>query len=106
MIRAGDLDRQIVIVRAAPGTPDEFNEAPVTWPVFATVFAKFSQTGGREFFSAQEVMTERRATFLIRWRSDLLMTDQVQYGGLQWQLAELREIGRREGLELHAYVRA
>lgn len=105
-MRAGDLDRQIVIVRATDGPPDEFNEGVPTWTPFATVFAKFAQISGREFFAAQEIMTERRATFTIRWRNDLLITDQVQYVGLQWLLAEMREIGRRDGLELQAYVRA
>lgn len=105
MIRAGELDRKIVIVRQTSGTKNEFNEPDMIWQPIARLFAQFRQTSGREFFAAGEVLSERKATFILRWRSDLLMTDRIQYSGIDWLISEIREIGRREGLELQAYTR-
>ena len=104
-MRAGDLDRLIEIIRNNPGAADEFNEAAENWQTFATVYAGFDQVSGREFLASAQVMTERRAIFTIRYRSDLLMTDRIRYGGEEWRLAEIREIGRRDGLALHGYAK-
>lgn len=104
-MRAGDLDRTIELLRNSPGDADEFNEAAENWQAFATVRAGFEQVSGREFLASAQVMTERRAIFTIRYRSDVLMTDRVRYGGEDWRLSEIREIGRREGLALYGYAK-
>lgn len=102
MIRAGDLDRRISIQRATLAEDPTFGEMVATWSTVATVSAAVRQVSGREFLSAEVTAAERRAVFVIRYRADVLTTDRVVYLGHPFDIREVREIGRREGLEIHA----
>ncbi|MBK5958577.1 hypothetical protein CCR97_10200 [Rhodoplanes elegans] len=102
---AGQLDRVIDLQRM------EVIEDPVTgewqevFTTYATERAKLAETGGREFFAANTTIAEQKATFLIRWRGDVLVTDRVSYGGKAYNINSTREVGRRVGLELQCTVR-
>lgn len=100
MIRAGDLDRTILIERAS-NVPNEYGEPIDTWSPLATVRAKVTETPGREFIAGTLPVAERRAVFLIRFRGDVTNRDRVTYNGRAFDIVGTREIGRRAGLELH-----
>ena len=102
MLRAGDLDRPIVIERAVDGGTTDYGEPIIAWEQRAAVRAKVVEQSGREFLSAAQIVSTRRATFTIRWRTDLLPTDRIQWDGATWNIVGRREIGRREALELMA----
>lgn len=102
MIRAGDLDRRISLQRSTDETDPVYGEARPVWSTFATVAASVRQVSGREFLAATEQAGERRAVFVIRWRGDVTTTDRVAYLGEPYDIDDVREIGRREGLEIHA----
>lgn len=108
-MRAGDLDRRIMIQRVTievspSGGPIE------TWNTIATIWAKVEQQSGREFFATVQEVSERKAVFRIRWMPDLTVLDRVVYPPVEgepptasiYDLSEVRELGRREGIELHA----
>lgn len=102
MIRAGELDRRISVEHRTLVRDPDTNETIATWVQIASVRAAVRQASGREFLAGSAVIGERRAVFVIRWRGDITATDtRVIYGDGTYDLDDVREIGRREGLELH-----
>ena len=92
MIRAGMLDRQIMLT-AVPG-----GQAVPAW-------AKVTETGGREWMDVEQLSNERTATFLIRFRTGLDETSTIEWDGQTWSVVSWKQTGRREGLELTARAR-
>ncbi len=96
---AGKLDRRITIQRKTE-TRNTLNEPVEDWNDLATVWAqKLGQTG-QEFFANDQVLSEYRVIFRIRWRRDLKDTDRVMFEGRAHDIHSIRELGRRVGLEL------
>ena len=99
-MRAGDMDRRVTIqerhiVYDSYGAPQE------TWADLATVWAEVRQEGGREFFSTPGVQSERKVIFRMRWMDGITVLHQVLYAGREHNIHQVRELGRRNGLELH-----
>jgi SPP1 family predicted phage head-tail adaptor len=92
MIRAGTMDRQIMLT-AAPG-----GQAVPVW-------AKIAEISGREMWEANQLTMERTATFLIRFRTGLDETSTIEWDGQTWSVISWKQVGRREGLELTARAR-
>ncbi len=99
-MRAGGLDRRVTIQRFTE-TQDPYGEPILTWSDLATVFAEVRQQGGREYLAAATLIDETRVVFYIRWYPGLTPLDRVIYGGRLHNIKEVREIGRRDGVELH-----
>ena len=107
-MRAGDLDRRITIRRAS-FAPDAFNEPVATWSDTATVWAAARHVTDAERFRAQEIGAEVTTRFTIRYSSevaDLGPTDRVAFDGREYNITGVRELGRREWLEMGAVARA
>jgi SPP1 family predicted phage head-tail adaptor len=113
-MRAGDLDRRIIIQRLTTGESPS-GEPIETWNAVATVWAKVEQQSGREFFATAQEVSERKTVFRIRYMPDLTVLDRVIYPVVDlgsppeeppaasvYSIGEVRELGRREGIELHA----
>ena len=107
-MRAGDLDRRIVLQRAT-FAPNDFNEPVATWSDLITVWAAVYQVTDVEQFRAQEIGAEVTTRFTIRYSSevaDLGPTDRVAFDGREYNITGVRELGRREWLEIRAVARA
>ena len=104
-MRAGDMDRRVTLQRFTT-TQDEYGEEVQTWADLATVWAEVRQQGGREYLAAATTMADRRVVFFIRWYPGLTVEDRVSYGGALHDIEEVREIGRRDGVELHTVASA
>jgi SPP1 family predicted phage head-tail adaptor len=100
-MRAGDMDRRITIERRVVSS-GPFNEPIITYELLAEVWAEVRQQGGSEFLRAEMVTAERRVVFRVRWLAGVSALDRVAYGGRPHNITEVRELGRREGIELHA----
>lgn len=98
-MKAGPLDRRVTLQRFTE-TRDEYNEPIVAWTDLATVSAQVVQQSGREFLSADQTQAERRVLFRLRWFDGVTVLDRVSYGGRLHNIEEVKELGRREGLEL------
>lgn len=98
-MKAGPLDRRVTIQRYTE-TRDEFNEPIMTWADLATVSARVVQQSGREFLSADQTQAERRVLFRLRWIDGVTVLDRVSYTGRLHNIQDVKELGRREGLEL------
>jgi len=107
-VRAGELDRRIEIRTAAVST-NELNEPVETWIPAVTVKAKVMPISDGERFRAGEVSAQITTRFLIRWSittSEITPKDRIVYGGKTFDIFHLKEIGRREGIEISAAARA
>ena len=107
-VAAGDLDRRIVLQRATTAQ-DETGQEIETWAALATVWASWRRASARETLAAAEVAAAVTDIFVIRWWSgvsDLNPKDRVQYAGRTYDIADVSEIGRHEGLQISAVARS
>ncbi|BCJ90039.1 hypothetical protein IZ6_07740 [Terrihabitans soli] len=110
-VRSEDFDRKVILRLATPGTRsgglNEYVPGPVTE---ITVPASKRDVSDSERVSAQEVGAEITTRFQVRW-SSLVNTstvnakDSVELDGLRYEIVAVKEIGRREGVEISAVAR-
>lgn len=55
---------------------------------------------GREFMAASQTIEDTNRVYRIRYRSDVAVTDRLIESGLEFEIHNIRELGRRAGLEL------
>jgi len=99
-MRAGNLDRSITIQAVTVTTIDD-NGTPVTaWDDFANVRAQSIQAGADEYLRGYGEGDNLATIFRIRWLDGLTPAHRVIYDGTILNIREIKEIGRRRGLEL------
>ena len=98
-MRAGKLDRIIVIQRVVT-TVDEYGTPVEGWTTVATVRAQLVQSTTEEFMRTFGITSDTLAIFRIRYRDGITNANRVTYGERTFDLKEVKELGRREGLEL------
>lgn len=103
MIGAGRLDRKIIIQRFTT-TQDAYGEPIETWVDHITTWANVLPQTGREWFNSQRELSERAARFVFRFEDDVTVKDRISYDGEYWDILNINEINRREGLEIVAKV--
>jgi SPP1 family predicted phage head-tail adaptor len=100
-MNAGDLDRRVTlqsasIVKDATGGPVE------TWADTATVWAAIYDLSGKAINEALQVGSAVNRRVTIRWRSGVTSAMRIKFvDGSTAKVAFVRELGRREFLELH-----
>lgn len=100
MIGAGAFDRRVDIERLTQLRDAGTNAVVESWAVFLPgVPASVRQAPGREFLEANQITSERRAVFTIRY-TDVTVIDRVSYEGRLYNISDVRELGRRRFLEL------
>jgi SPP1 family predicted phage head-tail adaptor len=103
-MQAGRLDRRVTILRRNLQR-DEFGQQIESYDPIDTVWAQKVDVTGRELFAAQRPIGEGTTRFRIRWRNDLTITDRLQYDGTEYDIVQMTELGRQEGLEIVAIRR-
>lgn len=99
MMRAGKLDKIITLQRFT-STVDEDGTPIETWADLATVRAQLVQSTTEEFMRGWGASSEAAIVFRIRHMGDITPADRVTYQGRAYDLKEIKELGRREGLDL------
>ena len=101
-LNAGALDRRITLSHRVLARNSQGEQVP-TWPeIYATVWAQKIEMSGREFFAAGGILAEGSTRFRIRYRTDVVLTDRLNFDGVDYNISSISEIGRYEGLELFA----
>ncbi len=99
-MRAGKLDREILIESYTsvqdPGTGEEIP----TWVPLATMRAEVIQSGADEFFQAGGIEGVVLSVFRTRYVAGVTVQSRVTFEGRIFNLIEVKELGRRRGLEL------
>lgn len=99
-MRAGKLDRTIRIDRYSAGVPDDFGTVTPGYAELATLRAQIVQASTEEFIQAFGASDETVIIFRTRWLDGVKTADRVVYEGGNFDIKELKEIGRRKGMDL------
>jgi head-tail adaptor len=98
-VRAGFLDRTIIIERVA--TASGLSGAVLeTWSPLVTLRAQLVQSSAEDFQRAYGASSETATIFRTRYFAGITLADRVSYESAAHRLVEIKEIGRRKGLEL------
>jgi SPP1 family predicted phage head-tail adaptor len=103
-MQAGRLDRRVTVLRRTL-TRNAYGEQVETFDTYVTVWAQKLDVTGREFFAAQTTIAEGTTRFRLRYRDDLLLTDRLSVDGKTYNITQIIETGRQDGLEIIATVR-
>lgn len=110
MLNAGNLDRRIVLHRLGVEIGRDTFNAPIHGaPVALAVSAAFRPVSDSERMASSEVGATTTARFQIRWSSDVADLSPVWwlgFDGRTFDIVGVKEIGRREGIEITAAARA
>ncbi|SKA26334.1 phage head closure protein [Consotaella salsifontis] len=99
-MRAGKLDRIITIDAYTAGEPDEYGNSVPGWNGFATLRAQLVSMSTDEYLRAYGEISESVIVFRTRFLDGVTTTHRVGYEGRHFNIKEVKEIGRRKGLEL------
>lgn len=103
--KAGQLDRRIRLQRPTTGS-NSFGERVAGYVEDAVVFARFVPVTGREEFLPSDHHSAKQATvFEIRFRPNVGPRWRVVYDGATYEVEDVAELGRRDGLRLTTYAR-
>lgn len=107
-MRAGDLNRRVALERHGVAR-DEWNNPIEGWGPLATVWASKTDVSDTERLRAAEVGSTLTTRFVIRWSrtvADLNAKDRLTCEGLAYGIVGVKEIGRREFIEITASARS
>lgn len=99
-MRAGKLDRTIEVRRETFVSDGYGGQIPGGVATVSTLRAQVIQASTEEFIRTYGTSTETVVIFRTRWTDSVLLSDLLRYDGIDHNLIETKEIGRRRGLEL------
>ena len=99
-MRAGKIDRQIVIEQSTP-TRNSVGENVDVWSTFDTVYAEIRPAGGRERDFGGGHRAEADLVFKIRWQAGVTRVMRIVYDGDNYDITRIHPLGRREALEIY-----
>lgn len=105
-MRAGRLDRRITIQRKSITQSDSGDEV-VTWVDVDTVWAEKIENRGAERFSIKQIVGHAVRTFRFRWSvtvAEITTEHRLIFDDREYDITDVREIGRREGIEVDCYA--
>lgn len=103
-MRAGSLDRIITIQRATEAR-DDFGVVSTTWAAVATLRAALIQASTTEFLQGAGLQGEAAVIFRTRFLAGVTVRDRVLFEGVAHDIKEVKELGRRNGLEIRTVAR-
>ncbi len=99
-MRAGHLDREITIQTFNAEGADEYGTPAEAWTDLAAMRAQLIQANTDEYLRAYGEGAATAVIFRTRWLDGVTTEHRVVYDGRNLNIREIREIGRRNGLEL------
>lgn len=93
------MDR-LVALQARVDTVAANGERTGAWQTYASVWADVREVTGREIIASGTEQAQKQVIFFLRYSSAITEQHRVSYSGDDYDIENIREIGRREGLEL------
>jgi SPP1 family predicted phage head-tail adaptor len=100
-MKAGRLDRRVTL-QTCTISQEADGGVLRTYQDLATVWASVAPEKGQETFSDDQPLARQSVVFTIRYRAGVLPKGRVQYQGRFYNIRDVSEIGRREGLKITA----
>ena len=97
----GRMDRQIQLQRATTAQ-NGIGEAVKTWATYATVPAQIKVQPAGERVNGDKREGDNKAMFTIRYIAGVLTSDRLLYEAVNYDILNVREVGRRHLLEVEA----
>lgn len=104
-MKAGSLDR-VIIVQRATETRDTLGQVTQGWFPVATLRAAVIQASTTEYLQGAGLQGDAAVIFRTRWMDGLRVADRILYEGVAHDVKEIKELGRRKGLEIRTVARA
>jgi len=102
----GRLDESITIQTRTEGTADAVGAAAITYPTLATVSAEVTfgtgRSGGGEKFEQDRDTATNIASFLCRYRSDVIEKDRISWDLATWDIVHIARYRRKNFMILKA----
>lgn len=99
-IQAGTLDR-IVSLNRVTVTVDENGTPQQSWTTYASMYAQLLTNATKEqALKSFGEETDIARVWRMRWIDGVVLADTIIYAGYSYRIVEIKEIGRREGLEI------
>lgn len=99
-MRAGQLDTSIEIQSYIAGGVDDYGTPIEGWAPVAQLRAQVIQSGTDEYLRGYGEGAERVIIFRIRYRDGITTDCRVLYQASPFNIREVKQMGRRKGLEL------
>ena len=104
MIDPGKMDRRILFESPA-FTKDNTGQRIASWESIISddgVWAMVHSDGGNEVFQSDKKTPERKRVFVTRYHPEVREDTSIVYEGYRYDITNIEEIGRREGLSIKA----
>lgn len=101
----GIFDRRVTI-QSASISLDGAGQPVQTWSDVVTVWMRIKPVKGSERFVAHQVVGKSVVTFEARYRTGVTVQHRLLYDGKAWDIQDVRQVGRKKGLEIDATARA
>lgn len=99
-LRAGKLRDKVVIQQKTGGTDAWGAPLPEAWEDYATIWANVRHLSGTESIKAGADVSVVRASFRIRWRTDITAGMRVMVGAAVYDIEAVLPGQRREYVDL------
>lgn len=99
-MRAGRLDNVILIQRYTVVGDDGYGNQIQDWAVIATLRAQLIKASTEEFVRNFAITSDVLTVFRTHFMAGITPADRVVHDGLLHDIKEVKEIGRRKGLEI------
>ncbi|MGE6740247.1 phage head closure protein [Allorhizobium pseudoryzae] len=96
------MDRLAKLHRETPtGETNDWGQI-LAWTEIARFYVSKTHQSEDEDYAAHQRYAKRVVTFGAHYRSDIKETDRIEVDGDTYGIVGIREIGRREGIEIKA----
>jgi SPP1 family predicted phage head-tail adaptor len=98
-MKAGRMSETVTIERETE-TVSPAGTVTLTWATITTRKAELIQAGMTELLKPFGEEEQSAIVFRVRYVADVLTTDRLTYCGQHYNIRDIKEIGRRRGLDL------
>ena len=96
-LNPGELRNQVQITRK-DASLNAYNEEVVTWPVFASVWAKIDHLRGREYLDARQATADLTTKITIRYLQGMLPSMRVEFGDQVYEVISVIDVQERHNV--------
>ncbi|WP_295451219.1 head-tail adaptor protein [uncultured Pseudophaeobacter sp.] len=100
------FDRRVSLLGAQVEENDAGETVATGWNEIAQARANYAPVSDGERLRAAAVEQKAEARFVVRWSKALAVItgeNRLRFDGTDWRITEIKEIGRRRGLEISAW---